>query len=826
MSAFVQSAFGQAMPEAEVPPGLSLPPTPPVVISFADTTRGDTLVVFVGTFSSPYGGDPSIAVSDSQGNTYAPIANSNPSARVQGSNYGYGQMFLASNIKGGANTITITESNTHGSGMQVQVNEYAGAWILDQSTGEFQNIGTGPFGNGSIVTPTVDGDILVGFISIMDPSNGVATTNSGWTQKGQASGGSQTRKEDAPDGDPTKAVIFFPAGSSLAIYDQELGAGTLGTPFTLTVDTSADIGSYFGDGLNLAIAALKIDSTVTPLIDVVTDICERAGLDSSEIDVSLLTNANFPTLGNAVLGYLISHPTAASQILKNLMDAYFFDACETGGKMTFVPRGLASKLTIPEADLGLMADRCKIIEQEAQSWDLPQTVTVLYNDPDLDYQQGKQHKGRNVRLVKTKQQEILTIPLTLTSTMAKQISDIFLYLQWLEKSSYNFNLWKAFYSLLDPTDVVQFIYESNTFEMRIVEDTVGAGLAISLAGKNQNTSAFLSVAVPGQDQGGGTGTGGSGGGVQVVGPTTLFLFDIPLLRDVDSNPQNTGYYLAMASAVPGWTSASLYEATDGVDYVFEESSSLNTTFGFATTILGPPRSPWTWDNVNTLTVKLTVGSFASATALQVLNGSNAILVGQELIQFTTATANSDGTVTLSGLLRGRRGTEWASATHAANELVIMPATGFLRIPQSLAEALNKPLDFKAVTTGATLTSTTSVETLTIAGNDLKPYAVTWVRSSRNPAGSLTIEWTRRTRVGWSNLSQDPVPLSEDSEQYSIDILNGSGAVVRTILATSPIAFYSATDQTTDFGSPQASIRANIYQLSAQVGRGFAKAATV
>ena len=338
--------------------------------------------------------------------------------------------------------------------------------------------------------------------------------------------------------------------------------------------------------------------------------------------------------------------------------------------------------------------------------------------------------------------------------------------------------------------------------MRTVESTVGAGLAIALSGKNQNTSAFISVAVPGQDQGGsGPGTVGSGGGTQVFGPTVLFLFDIPLLRDVDSNPQNTGYYFAMGSAVPGWTSASLYEATDGVNYSFEASSSLNTTFGFATTILAAPRSPWTWDNVNTLTLKLTTGSFAGATALAVLNGANAVMVGNELIQFTTPTVNPDGTVMLSGLLRGRRGTEWACGTHAANELVIMPATGFERIPQSLAQALNKVLDFKAVTTGATLTATPGVETLTIVGNDLKPYAVTWVRSSRNTGGSVTIQWTRRTRVGWSNLAQDPVPLSEDSEQYSIDILNGSGAVVRTITTTSPIAFYSATDQTTDFGYP-------------------------
>ena len=199
MTAFVQSAFGQAMPQAEVQPLQTLPPTPPVVISLADTTPGDTLVVFVGIFSSPFGGRRGgISVSRLAGKTRTPpISNSNPSALVQGSDYGYAQIFLASNIQGGPNTITITNSNTSGSGMQAQVNEYAGAWILDKSAGELQNIGTGPFGSGSIIAPTKDNELLVAIVSIADPGNAIATTNSGWTARQAASGGVADSKEDA-----------------------------------------------------------------------------------------------------------------------------------------------------------------------------------------------------------------------------------------------------------------------------------------------------------------------------------------------------------------------------------------------------------------------------------------------------------------------------------------------------------------------------------------------------------------------------------------------------------------------------------------------------
>ena len=49
-------------------------------------------------------------------------------------------------------------------------------------------------------------------------------------------------------------------------------------------------------------------------------------------------------------------------------------------------------------------------------------------------------------------------------------------------------------------------------------------------------------------------------------------------------------------------------------------------------------------------------------------GENLALVGSELIQFGEVTALGNGRFRLRHLLRGRAGTEWASATHSAGEL--------------------------------------------------------------------------------------------------------------------------------------------------------------
>ena len=57
-----------------------------------------------------------------------------------------------------------------------------------------------------------------------------------------------------------------------------------------------------------------------------------------------------------------------------------------------------------------------------------------------------------------------------------------------------------------------------------------------------------------------------------------------------------------------------------------------------------------------------------------------------------------------------------------------------------------------------------------------------------------------------------MPLAETSEVYEVDILNGS-QVVRTLTTSTPQVLYPAAQQTTDFGSPQASITVRVYQLN-------------
>ena len=110
--------------------------------------------------------------------------------------------------------------------------------------------------------------------------------------------------------------------------------------------------------------------------------------------------------------------------------------------------------------------------------------------------------------------------------------------------------------------------------------------------------------------------------------------------------------------------------------------------------------------------------------------------------------------------------------------------------------------------------------------NLRPLSPVYPAASRNGSGDLALSWTRRSRLSsswWA--TGTAAPVGEASEAYEVDILNGS-TVVRTIASGTPSITYTAAQQTTDFGSAQASITLRIAQLSAVVGRGVPLEVTV
>jgi hypothetical protein len=231
------------------------------------------------------------------------------------------------------------------------------------------------------------------------------------------------------------------------------------------------------------------------------------------------------------------------------------------------------------------------------------------------------------------------------------------------------------------------------------------------------------------------------------------------------------------------------------------------------------------------------GAPASDSVLNVLNGSNGVVLypSLEILQFQTATDNGDGTFTLSNLLRGRRGTEWACSLHAAGEYAFFVNLGGVLHEQTTQSNIGAAKTYKGVTIGQDV-GTGTPQSVTLVGRDLMPYAPSHFQGTVDGSHNINLTWIRRTRLQgeWMNGGNTPgtygvetgmpVPLNEETESYDVEIMKvvgGVATVIRTFSGlTSPSLQYTSAQQVVDFGSNQTSLHARVYQNSAVVGRGF------
>lgn len=277
-----------------------------------------------------------------------------------------------------------------------------------------------------------------------------------------------------------------------------------------------------------------------------------------------------------------------------------------------------------------------------------------------------------------------------------------------------------------------------------------------------------------------------------------------------------------------WRGAQLYKSSDGgTTYGAVLSTTRSAIIGRATSVLGDFDGGNVFDYENTVTIELlSTGSLISYTQLQVLNGSGAFLLGApgrwEVLQAKTATLVAPSTYTLSGLLRGRRGTEWAMGTHQTSDRFVLIDINTFQRPNPGTGEIGLARLYKGVTMSDTLANT-PYQSFTNSAVGLKPYAPVHLSGSRDGSNNLTINWVRRSRVGGEWRDYVDVQIGESTLNFDIEIWDASySTLIRTIAGVSDVtAPYSAADQTADGLTPGDPVYLKIYQISSLVGRGYA-----
>lgn len=578
----------------------------------------------------------------------------------------------------------------------------------------------------------------------------------------------------------------------------------------------------------------------TDLSGVITSICKRTGMADDEFDVSEIEG-----LYN-VRGYTIARATNGRKAIENLLTAYFVDGIESDWTVYFKTRTNTPVRTITENELGpVRGPTGDIILKQARQpeYDLPSEIAMIYADQDRDYQQGSAHVRRisqpRASMYSNKTQNI-EIPLVLVETEAKQIAERLLYQTWMSRDTLQGKLpWT--HLDLDPTDVIEVSLNDGTvYTDRLAKMDIGADFSIEFNSTRAADPTFTPADVAQISS-----SNIPSNNVIVPVFTKLFVIDSPLIEDFhDVARTAVRFYTAVGSDTTNFLSADLYQSPDANTYAAFDSATVDVTWGQVVgNPLGEPRALWTLDEDNSITIRLSVdnGDVNSTTYEDMLNANaNRAMIWNsntgvgEIIQFQNVTDNGDGTLTLDTLIRGRRGTDYAVSTHESGEFFIL-LTNQAVLPQiNPLAVIGSTQYFKAVSRGALIGSAQAVSN-TMVARDLHPYAPSNVTRS-DDGSDLTIRWNRRTRIGgeWNMFGAgvETLPLNEDLEAYEVYLLPNNNTALedfdpldvgtyleRRNVATPEVVF-TAADLSSYGISLTDTVFVAVYQLSAQIGRGF------
>jgi len=626
--------------------------------------------------------------------------------------------------------------------------------------------------------------------------------------------------------------VYLLYGSGLWLFDPATGiSANLGyftfAPTSLAGVSSSLIVAAATTGGNLGSAtlgylALDTAGTNVTVAEAVADICNRAELTAAQYDVSQLTD----TLN----GYSVTNHSAPRSNLAPLMSAFFFDACDSGGVIRFVKRGAQPVGTFLYADLGASpnlgdtANTTPITETIAQEVDLPRSMQLTYPELGDDYNPNTQRAMR--AYTKSNRDTVMQAPIVLAGSDALARTQAMLWSAWVGRKTFQFTTGLA-YLQYEPGDVMTLQgANGESWTVRITRCQYDGQGSLLWTAALEGPDIYPGRSYTTQ---GGAALGFASQQVDYSGPTILSVLDIPPLRDADSTP---GVYIAACGMASSWPGAAIDLSRDDVTFTQFAQITQASVMGYAANALSSFGGGNLPDEINTVSIVLYEGALASCSYADFLAGANAAWLGGEILFFRNATQTAASTWTLSGLLRGRGGTEAAMTTHAAGErFVLLDPAAVLSMPIQATD-FGSTLYFETFLRNLFSGSPGAQVSLMPKNGRVMPLSPVYFMAAHGSASStsdISLSWIRRARVRTQWLDGADVPLDESAENYTLTILNGS-TTVRTVTVAGNGAgstwTFTAANITADGFSTGATITFRVQQNSDQGVLGASATTTI
>nr|WP_295661302.1 phage tail protein [Polymorphobacter sp.] len=444
----------------------------------------------------------------------------------------------------------------------------------------------------------------------------------------------------------------------------------------------------------------------------------------------------------------------------------------------------------------------------AASDGIPDALVLGFSDPARDFQPGQQRAVRRSPVLRSEAHDVSAAA---TATAAKQLAETLLRRAIARRSTAVLAMsWR--YATLRPGDTVSVEGDPDPWRVRRTTIT-GAVIECEV----ERVASLPGSAAPAADSGRVYAPGDAPNG-----PTVLHVLDLPSLDGVAMTPR---LLLAAAGPSSGWRRADIVVSRDGgASYAAVATIAGAATMGAAASVL-PGGTTDCWDRLSTIDVELLENAMTidSASEAAVLAGANLALAGDEVFQFARAEALAPRRYRLSVLLRGRRGSEAAIASHAAGERFVMLDDRVVGFDPPL-DAIGSPSVLKAVGPGEDIVAVRAVGVVP-AGVALRPLSPVALTVTTGPTGDRAIGWIRRSRAGFAWIDGADAPIGEEVEAYRLTVAI-DGAVVRTVEVGEASWIYPAASFAADGGGTALALTIAVAQLSAAVGAGATAMRTI
>lgn len=568
-------------------------------------------------------------------------------------------------------------------------------------------------------------------------------------------------------------------------------------------------------GNSLPNFTVEVDTGDWNLAEVLGDLCDRSGVDPEDYDFSGVEDI-------VVRGAVIQGGDRPDSLIQRLEKAYLFDLIEFDWKISARKRGLSVDWTVPQNDIGFgtASGQPPFTVVRQSEVELPAEMEVLYFDEEADFKQAAQAARR--RIVTPVGRASESTDLVLTADEASVSAQATLRSLWTGRLSFTTSLgWR--WLKIAPGDRINVPVDGVTRAYRVTRMRAVLMGPVFLELVRDEASDY-------SPQAAGQQSGGGGGAVLVVDPPEWAVVDGAAMLDAYASDLYLFAAAARDKTEAPYLSGAIFsedpirnpmgEPTDRV-FLIAGQAALGRTLASSAGVLPAGAGAWDEpvDNTSTVDVDFFYGDPESCTTQEMIEqNQNLAMVGGEIINFSTATEISPGIFRLSGLLRGRRGTEDQREGHTQGDPVFIlrgfTPSPFKFSPSEIGVSHSFRLidDSNAYAGGLPAFS----NEVTLSGRSAKPYSPVHLASSRDEGGDVTLSWIPRVRLSGEWVDGGDVPADEPSEAFEIEIYDGP-SLVRTILVDGQrSATYLAADQESDLGS-QAEFEFRVRQRTTRLG---------